>query len=85
VITGEGYLDAQSFEGKVVGRMQQLAADLGKPIGAVVGDADTSVAGRIPHAALVALFGLDRAMHETLWCIEHAAGPLIQELAAQLG
>ena len=84
VITGEGYLDTQSFEGKVVGRMQHLATDLGKPIGAVVGDADPAVADRIPHVALAQEFGLDRAMHETLWCIEHGAGPLISRLAAQV-
>ena len=40
VVTGEGYLDEQSFEGKVVGGVQEMAHDVGKPVGAVVGDAD---------------------------------------------
>jgi glycerate kinase len=84
VVTGEGFLDAQSFAGKVVGRVQQMADELGKPVGAVVGDADPAVVGRIPHAVLAQLFGLERALAEPLWCIEHAAGPLVTELAAQV-
>jgi glycerate kinase len=84
VVTGEGFLDAQSFAGKVVGRVQQMADELGKPVGAVVGDADPAVVGRIPHAVLAQLFGLERALAEPLWCIEHAAGPLVTELAAKL-
>ena len=85
VVTGEGFLDAQSFAGKVVGRVQQMADELGKPVGAVVGDADPAVLERIPHAVLVQLFGLERALAEPLWCIEHAAGPLVSELAAEVG
>ncbi len=84
VVTGEGFLDAQSFAGKVVGRVQQMADELGKPVGAVVGDADPAVVERIPHAVLAQLFGLERAMAEPLWCIEHAAGPLVSELAARV-
>jgi glycerate kinase len=84
VVTGEGFLDAQSFAGKVVGRVQQMAAELGKPVGAVVGDADPAVLDRIPHAVLAELFGLERALAEPLWCIERAAGPLVTELAARV-
>ncbi len=84
VVTGEGFLDTQSFAGKVVGRVQQMADELGKPVGAVVGDADPAVVDRIPHAVLAQLFGLERALAEPLWCIEHAAGPLVTELAATL-
>ncbi len=80
VITGEGFLDAQSFEGKVVGRVQQLAVGLGKPVGAVVGDADPSVVERIPVAVMATLFGLERALAEPLWCVEHAALGLIRDL-----
>jgi glycerate 2-kinase len=32
VITGEGFLDEQSFEGKVVGGVAELAASLGVPV-----------------------------------------------------
>ena len=37
VITGEGFLDEQSFEGKVVGGVVDLAAEVGVPVLAVVG------------------------------------------------
>lgn len=81
VVTGEGHLDAQSFEGKVVGRVQELARSLGLPVGAVVGDADDDVAGRIRHVSLVQLYGAERAMREPMWCVEHAAVRLVGELA----
>ena len=82
IVTGEGFLDAQSFAGKVVGKVQDIARSLNIPAGAVVGDADAAVARRIPHRSLVALFGHDKAMNEPLWCIERAAMELISEIAA---
>ena len=81
VITGEGYLDEQSFEGKVIGGVQDMCAEAGKPVGAVVGDCAPEVAGRIAHRSLVTAYGLERAMREPLWCIEHAAGELLRELS----
>ncbi len=80
VITGEGHLDAQSFEGKVVGRMLELADEHGVPIGAVVGMADPDVADRIPHVALVDEVGLDLALAEPLGSIERAAAVLLGRL-----
>jgi glycerate kinase len=80
VVTGEGFLDEQSFEGKVVGGVQRLACDAGKPVGAVVGDCAAEVADRIEHVGLVPEYGLDRAMTEPLWSIEHAAATLIERL-----
>jgi glycerate kinase len=81
IITGEGRLDEQSFEGKVVGRVQELADSAGKPVGAVVGDADQDARERIRHVSLVELFGRERAMAEPLWCVERAAAQLLSELA----
>jgi hypothetical protein len=78
VITGEGHMDAQSFEGKVVGGVQELCATLGTPVGAVVGDADDDVATRLPFVSLVQRYGLG-SMAEPM-CIEHAAADLIQAL-----
>ena len=80
VITGEGYLDEQSFEGKVVGGVQEMAAAAGKPVGAIVGDAAPEVASRIEHISLVDEFGNDKAMNEPLWCIERAAATMLQRL-----
>jgi glycerate kinase len=79
VITGEGYLDEQSFEGKVIGGVQAMSEAVGRPVVAVVGDSAPEVQHRITHRSLVAEFGLDRAMHEPLWCIEHAASLLLQQ------
>ena len=82
IVTGEGFLDAQSFEGKVVGKVQDMARSIHTPVGAVVGDADAAASKRVRHRSLVAMFGAERAMNEPLWCIERAAGELIAELAA---
>jgi glycerate kinase len=80
IVSGEGHLDDQSFEGKVVGRVQDLARSMNIPVGAVVGDADASAGRRVPHVSLVEQFGLERALAEPLWCIEHAAAQLIGQL-----
>jgi len=80
VITGEGYLDEQSFEGKVVGGVQELADEAGKPVGAIVGDAAPEVVARIEHVSLVDEFGPQRAMNEPLWCIERASAALLQRI-----
>jgi glycerate kinase len=82
VITGEGFLDEQSFRGKVVGGMQAIARRAAKPIVAIVGDAEPDVAERIEHVALVGAFGRERAMQETRTCIEEAATILLSRRAS---
>lgn len=69
VVTGEGYLDAQSFRGKVVGGVQRLATAAGKPVAAVVGGANSEVRERIRHESLVDRFGSELAYAEPLNCI----------------
>ena len=78
VVTGEGFLDEQSFRGKVVGGVQAIAKRAGKPVVAIVGDAEPEVADRIEHISLVEAYGRDRAMHETRTCIEDAALTLVR-------
>lgn len=73
VITGEGRLDRQSFEGKVVGGVADLAAHYDVPVAAIVGVADADVRGRIPTYATADLYGEDRSNNEPLWCVEQAA------------
>jgi len=82
VITGEGYLDEQSFEGKVVGGVQAMATAAGKPVGAIVGDASPDIGSRIDYISLVDDFGIEKAMKEPLWCIERAAATMLQRLTA---
>ncbi len=82
VITGEGHLDQQSFEGKVVGGVAELAAEHGVPVAAIVGVADDDVIRRIPTWVLATTFGLERAEREPLWCIEQIARDLLEQTVA---
>jgi glycerate kinase len=84
VITGEGHLDQQSFEGKVVGGVAGLAAEYGVAAAAIVGIADADVRTRLPTYVTADLFGDERSVKEPLWCIEHAALSLLDELLPQL-
>jgi glycerate kinase len=76
VMTGEGYLDRQSFSGKVVGGV--VAHVAGRvPVLCIVGDADEGVAppGEIGTAgfelvSLVERFGPERARSEVLDLLE---------------
>jgi glycerate kinase len=76
VVTGEGHLDAQSLDGKVVGGVRDLAADAKVPVVVIVGDADPEVRDALERDAvvvsLVERFGEGRAFGEPQWCIEHA-------------
>ncbi len=77
VVTGEGYLDAQSFHGKVVGGVQRLATAAGKPVAAVVGGANSEARHRIRHESLVERFGSELAYAEPLHCVRRAAAMLL--------
>lgn len=70
VVTGEGFLDAQSFEGKVVGGVTELAGALDVPVLAVVGRCFDGADERVPTVSLVDRFGEERAMTDTLACVE---------------
>ncbi len=82
VITGEGRLDEQSFAGKVVGGVAEIAAEAGVDVAVLVGIADDGVRDRLPTWTLVERFGEERALREPLWCIERVAGALLDERAA---
>ena len=73
VITGEGFLDAESFEGKVVGGVSDLANRLDVPVVAVVGEAFDAAQTLVPTVSLVEQFGRERAMGDTLACLQEAA------------
>ena len=69
VVTGEGFCDANSFSGKVVGGVARWARIAEVPVLAVVGDTDLEP-GEIPEHvridSLVSRFGVDRALDETV-------------------
>jgi glycerate kinase len=66
VVTGEGFLDAESFDGKVVGGVAELATSVGVPVLAVVGEVFDGVEDRIRAVSLVERVGRDRALHDTV-------------------
>ena len=69
VIAGEGYLDEESFNGKAVGGLAELASESGVPLLIVVGDADSDTNVPAPVKTLVAEVGRERAMEDTLAAI----------------
>lgn len=81
VITAEGFLDEQSFEGKVVGGVTDMAAALDVPVVAVVGevvpDLAVDIGPRLEVVSLVARFGDDRARGDTVACIEAAVAEVL--------
>ena len=75
VVTGEGFLDRESFEGKVVGGVTEMANHLGVPVVAVVGEAFDDAERRVPTVSLTQRFGRDRAMAD--------AAALLSEVAVE--
>lgn len=75
VVTGEGFIDEQSFDGKAVGGVVNLAAEAGVPVLVVAGD---GLPGQpVAYQSLVARFGEQRAVQDTTACItEVVAGYL---------
>ncbi|MEY3397174.1 MAG: hypothetical protein RLZZ534_1136 [Actinomycetota bacterium] len=78
IITGEGYMDKESFSGKVVGSMAELAAEKRIQIAAICGDVHQEVQGQLNALSLVELFGRENAMQQPLHCIEQAALQLLR-------
>src|SRR5436305_12209982 len=75
VVTGEGFLDAQSFAGKAVGGVVDLAREADVPVLVVVGDiyADElspEVLDGLEVVSLVERFGPDKARQDVTECIE---------------
>jgi len=72
VITGEGYLDAQSFEGKAVGGVIELARAANVSSLIVAGDHDptATLAFDAPFVTLVDAVGEERAFADTLTVVE---------------
>ncbi|HEX6425533.1 MAG TPA: glycerate kinase [Acidimicrobiales bacterium] len=81
VITAEGFLDEQSFEGKVVGGVLEMAESVGVPVVAVVGevvpDLGVDVGDRLSVVSLVERFGGGRARRDTLACVEEAVAEVL--------
>jgi glycerate 2-kinase len=88
VVTGEGFLDEQSFEGKVVGGVADLARAAGVPCVAVVGevvpDLAPEVGSGLEVVSLVSRVGDERARADTARCIEEAVTDVLAARAQRL-
>lgn len=76
-VTGEGLLDEQSFLGKAVGGVLDLAAAAGVQAAAIVGDIDPAVRGRVEAVSLMEHYGPQRALEDTLGCVRDAITALL--------
>ena len=70
VVTAEGFLDAMSFEGKVVGGVVGLAEALGVRAVAIAGQVFDDAGARVEAISLVDRFGEERSRVATLACIQ---------------
>ena len=73
VVTGEGYLDEQSFNGKAVGGVVSLSIELGVPVVVIAGDCLPGIElpdGDVEIVSLVEEFGQDEATQRTGACVE---------------
>jgi len=86
VVTGEGFLDAQSFAGKAVGGVVELARDAEVPVLVVVGDiyADELPGGVLDGLEVVSLverFGSERARADVTSCVEEVVAEALRSRA----
>lgn len=77
VVTGEGFVDEASFDGKVVGGVAELADELGVPLLVVAGALFDDVGDRVEAISLVERFGEQRALSDTAACITEAVADWI--------
>ena len=82
VITGEGRLDRESFNGKVVGGVAAIAKQHQVPVVAVVGscDSDFVLPEGLTMLSLVEIFGSDRAHNETTRCLTSLGTQILTDL-----
>jgi glycerate 2-kinase len=86
VVTGEGFLDAQSFAGKAVGGVVEMAGAADVPVIVVAGDiySEELPAGVLDGLEVISLvdrFGTERAHAETTACIEEVVSEALRSRA----
>jgi len=78
VVTGEGKLDAESFNGKVVGGVVEIAARHRVPVLVVSGVVDDEVRGRVANVPLLERFGEEASWGDPLGCVTRATAEWIR-------
>ena len=81
VLTGEGYLDEESFNGKAVGGVVALGKELGVPVVVVAGGADGDLPAAAQVRTLTQAFGEDRALADTAGAVSDLVAQVLAELA----
>jgi glycerate kinase len=82
VITGEGFLDDESFDGKVLGGVAELAHELGVPCLALVGEVVEPIPALPEGLTVVSLsemFGAERSMADPCGCAARAVQSFLSE------
>ncbi|MCB0961473.1 MAG: glycerate kinase [Acidimicrobiales bacterium] len=69
VVTGEGFVDAASFDGKVVGGVAELAREFDVPVVVVAGEVFDGAGERVEAISLVERFGRERALADAAGCL----------------
>lgn len=80
VVTGEGFIDEQSFDGKVVGGVAEFAREAGVPLLVVAGEVFDSVGERLHAVSLVERFGHERSHDDTSGCITEVVAAHLKAL-----
>ncbi len=77
VMSGEGFLDEHSFEGKAVGGVVGLSRQAGVPVAVVAGE----IFGdhELPTISLVERFGRETALAKTVECVEEAVADYLHD------
>jgi glycerate kinase len=86
VVTGEGFLDAQSFAGKAVGGVVELASDAAVAVLVVAGDiyVDELPPGALDNLQVVSLvqrFGAQKAREDVTACVEEVVAEALRTRA----
>ena len=84
VITGEGQLDRESFNGKVVGGVVELAAEVDVPVVVIAGRTGDDVGDLAAGTTVVSLverFGEQQALDEPVRCTTAVLGELLDSFA----
>jgi glycerate kinase len=84
VITGEGLLDDESFNGKVVGGVAEMANECGVRAVVIAGQVDEAISARfmedVTVISLAELFGLQRAMRDAALCCAEAVMSVVEPM-----
>lgn len=81
VVTGEGFVDGASFDGKVVGGVVNLAAEVGVPVLVVAGEVFDEIPAGVDAVSLVERFGRERSIADPLGCVREVVDDHLRLLA----